>query len=607
MRLFRAGASLAISLMLASLAGAEVTPRPAPAPDYSLAFSSFAPLDTDLFIADADGSRAHALLPHPGLDSDASFAADDRSIVFTSTRGGSADLYRARIDGSALERLTDDAAYDGQGALSPDGSALAFVSSRSGQADIWRLELATGALRNLTNHPAGEFRPSWSPDGQWIAFSSDRDSKRPKFAFSTLHSTEIYVMRADGSGVRRITRGDAVAGSAAWSADGKRLVYYEAEIAELQKIRSPLRTRGITQIVSIDLASGTRTVLSTGAGEKWSPHWLPDGRIGYASGGPDGGVELLPSTGGAQAGARGEMRSPSWSPNGRQLVFHRDVERRWPPLRAWPSTDPRFALLRTGIFPTFSPRGDRVLVNDERAGILRNSLLLTNADGSNPSLLFSHAEQSALAPDWSPTGARIAFGLGRFVAAVQGPASADIALLKPDGTALEVLTDGSRNCGFPSWSPDGRHLVYRAGSKDGSGLFILDVVRRTSRALTSGPGHDNFPAWSPKGDRIAFMSDRDGDYEIYTVRPDGGDVQRLTHSPGNDAHPTWSPDGAWIGFVSARGGFKDESALHPYNPQPYGELYVMRADGSQPRALTDDPFEDGTPRFKPARHDPSGR
>jgi WD40-like Beta Propeller Repeat len=79
---------------------------------------------------------------------------------------------------------------------------------------------------------------------------------------------------------------------------------------------------------------------------------------------------------------------------------------------------------------------------------------------------------------------------------------------------------------------------------------------------------------SPKGGRIAFTSDRDGDYEIYTIRTDGSDPRRLTHSPGNDAHNPWSHDGEWIVFTSARRGFKDESALHPFNPQPYGDLFV---------------------------------
>ena len=94
---------------------------------------------------------------------------------------------------------------------------------------------------------------------------------------------------------------------------------------------------------------------------------------------------------------------------------------------------------------------------------------------------------------------------------------------------------------------------------------------------------------------------RDGDYEIYTIRPDGSDLRRLTHTPGNDAHNAWSPDGEWIAFTSARGGFKDESPLHPYNPQSYGDLYVMRADGSDVRKLTDDQFEDGAPGWLPAQ------
>ncbi len=80
---------------------------------------------------------------------------------------------------------------------------------------------------------------------------------------------------------------------------------------------------------------------------------------------------------------------------------------------------------------------------------------------------------------------------------------------------------------------------------------------------------------------------------------DGSDPQRLTHSPGNDAHNAYSPDGAWIVFTSTRGGFKDESALHPHNPQPQGDVFVMRADGSDVRRLTDDQFEEGTPAWIP--------
>jgi Tol biopolymer transport system component len=194
-------------------------------------------------------------------------------------------------------------------------------------------------------------------------------------------------------------------------------------------------------------------------------------------------------------------------------------------------------------------------------------------------------------------GDRIAFGIGGFFQ--NSTTTADIAVLRPDGTGVQILTDGMGNYGLPSWSPDGRRLVYRAVGSHGKGLRIVDLETRVVRVLTTGSGHENFPSWSPKGDRIAFTSDRDGNYEIYTIRPDGTDVQRLTRTPGNDAHNAWSPDGQWIAFTSARGGFKDEAPLHPYNPQPYGDLYVMRADGSDVRMLTDDQFEEGTPSWLP--------
>jgi TolB protein len=582
------GLSLLFLFLLCSTAGGQNT-RPATDERYTVAFASVAPLNTDIFIAAGDGSDARPLLPHPDLDYNASFSPDGRSLVFTSTRNGSADIYRADIEGGGLRRLTDDSAFDDQGVLSPDGRSLAFVSSRSGQADIWILELATGALRNVTNHPGGDFRPSWSPDGQWIAFSSDRDSKKPRFTFAILQTTEIYLVRTDGSGLRRVTRRDAIAGGPAWSADGRRVLYHEAEISSLGPERGP------SQIVSIDLATNERQVLTDGGREKWSPHWIAGDRVGYVSRGPDGGVEFV----GGTKGARGDMRSPAWSADGRRMVFHREVDSRWPPVHPGPSREPSFRLVRTGIFPSYSPTGDRLVVNDQRLARLRNSILVMNADGSQRSMLFSDRERSALAPAWSPQGDRIAIGIGRFFQGLLGPSTADIAVMSVDGKDLRILTDGSANYGLPSWSPDGRQLVFRLAGKERNGLVIVDVATGALKTLTSGVAHDNFPSWSPKGDHITFTSDRDGDYEIYTIRPDGTDLRRLTNSPENDAHSSWSPDGEWVAFTSVRGGFKDEMALTPFNPQPNGDLWVMRPDGSDVRMLTDDQYEDGTPSWLP--------
>ena len=100
--------------------------------------------------------------------------------------------------------------------MSPDGNRLAFVSTRErGTADVWVLDLDTGIYLNMTNDQSGNFRPSWSPDGGWIAFTSDRDSQpgNNPGMWEHLQSTGVYLMRPDGTALRRLTRTGGVAGS----------------------------------------------------------------------------------------------------------------------------------------------------------------------------------------------------------------------------------------------------------------------------------------------------------------------------------------------------------------------------------------------------------
>jgi TolB protein len=564
---------------------------------YTVAYGSLAPVKLNIFLADRDGKNARPLLAKPDFDYDPSFSADGAWIVFTSQRGGSADLYRVHPNGSGIERLTDDPAFDDQGALSPDGKTLAFVSTRAGKANIWLLDLSSRKLRNLTPDSSGDFRPAWSPDGEWIAFSSDRDTKPFKFAFATAHMTEIYVMRRDGSNVRRLTTSsDAMFGTPSWSPDGSRIISTRIATEEFVKLLVPALHRGDMQLVSIEWQTEAQSVLASGPDEKWFPRWLAMEEIAYVSGGPGGGIER---THGA-AGARGEFGNVSWSPDRKLIVFDRDAKPSWPPFEPAVSLDPEFRLVHTGIFPSYSPSGDRFVCNTALAGTNHNAIAVMNADGTKRSILFEDPQKSALAPVWSPRGDLIAFGLGEFfpMSPRQKDKTAQIAIIGADGHGLRILTATDSQAGFPSWSPDGKRLVYRNFRK---GLRIIDIATGSIFELTNGPQSDNFPTWSPVGDRIAFTSDRDGNYEIYTIRPDGTDLKRLTHTPGNDAHIAWSKDGQWIAFTSARTGFLDEELLHPYNAQANGEIFVMRADGSDVRRLTENQFEDATPGWVPAK------
>jgi Tol biopolymer transport system component len=103
--------------------------------------------------------------------------------------------------------------------------------------------------------------------------------------------------------------------------------------------------------------------------------------------------------------------------------------------------------------------------------------------------------------------------------------------------------------------------------------------------------------WSPTGEWIAFASDRDENYEIWLVRPDGSDLRKLIGGGGRNNHPIFSPDGQWIVFTSQRAGFSAETVSMPNQPQPYGDLFIVRLDGDGLTRLTHNAFEEGTPAW----------
>ena len=579
-----------------------------------------------LYVANADGSGERPLFDRSGFDYNASFSPDGRWIVFTSERAGSgqADVYRVHPDGSAVERLTDDPDLDDQAVVSPDGRQLAFVSTRgSHMSNIWTLDLTTRKLRNLTGGqtlpaaPAnlkGAFRPAWSPDGKWIAFTSDRHypfrpHMLPAPGWEHLQELSIYVMQADGTGLRRLTSAGMTTGSPRWSPDGKRLVFYELETALTFAARIQAQPTVTSQIVSVDVATGARTVHTSGPGLKVSPQFLNADRVAYLMKAAPRGMQagLAFTTGGVATG--GSFRNPSWSPDGQRVVFHRPNFTARPqnqPLYSWePDTEMRY----TDVFPQFSKAGRLALSQLNNLATPQAAISVMNADGSNPRVVFSDTSAPAFVPTWSPDGQWIAFGVGGFFGArEQRPAR--VMMVRADGSQPKDVTQGPLNSGFPTFSPDGTRIAYRVWGDYNRpadfGIRVLTLADGTVKTLTTEL--DNFPAWSPKGDLISFTRrshDEDYDYDIFTMRPDGTNVKRLTVTAGNDSHQSWSPDGNSILWTSGRYGFKDEAPLYDNAFQPFGQIFTMKADGSEQRVLTRSRWEDSMPAIVPVAANPT--
>jgi Tol biopolymer transport system component len=557
-----------------------------------------------LYVSDPDGMNERALLPGPESNYNASFSQDGRWIVFTSERFGSADLFRVHPDGTGLERLTEDKAFDDQGALSPDGRSLAFVSTRDGGfANIWLLQIGTRKRPiQLTRATAGNFRPSWSPDGKWIAFSSERDTPKVRYirgnegqAWELLQTTAVYVVHPDGTGLKRITALDGNAGSPKWSRDGRSLLF--TQVPDMEAMRHFIL--GV-QIVSLDIETGARSVHLDGSQRVWAPSFIGPDDVGYGVGDP---ASAQPSEIRYLSGKKGPVgtSNPSWSADGSTLVYDRLDRGEQQPIEVSRTLDRHFELIGGTALPSepvaFMP--DSRFTYLER-GPLGYKIRLRGTDNTMSDPIFDGTVGGYrdIHVSLSADGRMVAFDFSHIGHPEE---QQQIAVMRTDGTDFKVVTSERAYNGFPSLSPDGKQLVYRVMTRNGPriehGLRRVSLADGKITPLTTE--WDNFPVWSPRGDLIAFTGYRTGDFEIYTIHPDGTGLKQLTNSHGNDAHPVWSPDGKWIAFVSSRKGSKEEG-IRPWWGQTYGEIFVMRFDGTHVRQLTDNQWEEGASGWAPA-------
>ena len=179
-----------------------------------MVFTSTRDDNTDIYVMDADGGNRENLTNHPATDVDPDWSPDRTKIAFASNRnGGAMQIYVMDADGKNPIRLTDGLRNACGPDWSPDGGKIAFwVDDRDDHIDVID---ADGKNRVMLVDDASH--PSWSPDGREIAFSSTRDGIG---AWS-----DIYVIGADGQGLRRLTDELWSGFSPAFSPDGERIAF----------------------------------------------------------------------------------------------------------------------------------------------------------------------------------------------------------------------------------------------------------------------------------------------------------------------------------------------------------------------------------------------
>jgi TolB protein len=229
-----------------------------------------------------------------------------------------------------------------------------------------------------------------------------------------------------------------------------------------------------------------------------------------------------------------------------------------------------------------SPDGKKLVFEMTIAGI--EQLFTMNVDGSGQTQV-THDNFNHETPAWSSDGKKIAYVSDKDEKEV-------INLINPDSTGDEQLTDDEHRYIHPNWSADSSKLIYcsdddlKPPKKNVSDIFSIDVKTRKAVTLITG-GTNTYPSWSPDGKKIVFRRMiGEVNSEVFIANSNGSEQRNLTSHPGFDGWPSWSPDGGLIVFASNRNANYQISVM---NPDGSGSRLVANTEGraAEPRWSTD--------------------
>src|SRR5436305_2551547 len=200
---------------------------------------------------------------------------------------------------------------------------------------------------------------------------------------------------------------------------------------------------------------------------------------------------------------------------------------------------------------------------------VKADICVSNIDGSGMRQL-TRGSGPNISPAWSPDGKQLVF---RAADSAIFEAS-DIWIMNADGSGRRNLTRDQKANWGATWSPDGKHILFNSARDGIPHLYIMNADGSgLKRLCPNSKLWEEYPDWSPDGTKIAFMSNvATSSFVMYVMNADCSGVKQVTNGPGEDGGPRWSPDVKKIAFTSNRTG--------------HAEVYVMKADGSQPTRLT---------------------
>ncbi|MEA3054329.1 MAG: hypothetical protein QOG72_3232, partial [Sphingomonadales bacterium] len=448
---------------------------------------------------------------------------DGRTIAFDLL----GDIYTMPIGGGTPTRIAEGLAYEVQPRFSPDGRRIAFTSDRGGGDNIWIMNADGSDKRQLTKE---DFRllnqPSWSPDGRFISAKKHFTTGR------SLGTGEVWLYHVSGGGGVPLVKKPSEQhqkelGEPIYAPDGKS-IYFTRNVTPgpIFQYAQDSNT-DLFDIQRYDLATGEVTTVVSGSGGSVRPTPSPDGRkIAFVR----------------RERAKSKLYVKDLESGEERKVYDsldQDVQETW---------------AVTGVYPNMAWTPDSRSILFWAGGKLRR----VDGDG----------------------------GGGREIPFRVNDTRVVIDAIHPQ---VEVAPDRFQTK-MPRWasvSPDGRQIVFETLGK----LWVKPASGGAARRLVKGDEAELelFPSWSRDGRTIVFVGWTDqGLGRIRTVAAGGGSARNVTTQPGHYARPRFSPDGKTIAFERGQGGFLT-SPKWSENPGIYrveasgGAPVLVSRDGAEPQ------------------------
>ena len=432
--------------------------------------------------------------------------------------------------------LTSFVGRQSEPSLSPDGNQFAFTwdgDVPNGLLHIYISLIGKGTPIRLTPENEEATGAAWSPDGQWMAY------RRRLVSPST--ATELQVMPALGGPSHKIASG-IMSYPLSWSPDAKWLLWTQrAGPKRVPSIHAGLAVGGDAHrlLEPPPLAvSDTEPAVSPDGGKLVFNRCLDDFDCDlYLAGFQDG-----ESTGATTQLTHDHQikRNPRWTNDGKEIVY----------IAGDPTSELLFdrvpvsggrprrieAIGANATYFTLAPKSNRLLYSTVSINYDIRRVDLNEAEAKPERFLASTRYEGE--PSYSPDGKQIVFSSNR--GGVRQIWVADSLGTNP--SPLTSFSDGV--AGSPKWSPDGQFIVFDARPAGNADIYIMPAGGGAAKRLTDYPGQDHIPTWSPDSRWIYFGSTRAGGHEIFRMRPDGSAVQQLTHNGGY--YGVVAPDGKWL-------------------------------------------------------------